>query len=229
MHAKVYLSYLHIHFQVYRLLGNSDGNMTPQPELLEVSANMLETVVQMTNYCGRTSFSPPDLPGIVCIPTLKLRYLRSFFINRCKILSYGLPCAAILSTALDPVIQDPSRGTKLPPSIKTSNLIRNLSVLVSQLESVSSPSETNHVFCLKSSQAISRKLDHILDSFTTATSTKPPNHQEPAPAPHTLDNTTFEAMTDTDNTGPVNFDHFDLADWAIDFGIGTMSDERNMF
>lgn len=194
-----------------------------------MSADMLETVVQMTTCRGRTSFSPPDLPGIVCTPTFKLTYQRTSLINRCKILSYGLPCAAILSNALDPVIQDSSRGTKPPPSMKTSNLIRNLSVLVSQLESVSSPSDTNHVFCLKSSQGISRKLDHILDSFTTANSTKPPGHPEPIPISHTPENTSVEAIADIDNTGPVNFDHFDLADWVIDFGIGTMSDEWTTF
>lgn len=229
MHAKVYLSYLHIHFQVYRLLGNGDGNMNPQPELLEVSANMLETVIQMTNCRRRTSYSFLDLPGIVCTSTLKLRYCRSSIFNGCKILSYGLPSAAILSTALDPDIQQSSKETKLPPSLKTSNIIRNLSVLVSQLESVSSPVETNRVFCLKSSQAISRKLDHILNSFTTAKSIKPSDYPEPVPAPHTLDNTSFEAMSNIDNIGLVNFDHFDLADWAIDFGIGTMNDEWNMF
>ncbi|KAJ5775870.1 uncharacterized protein N7511_000881 [Penicillium nucicola] len=208
MHAKVYLSYLHINFQIHRLLGSSDGNMTPQLELLEVSAKMLETIVQMANYRRRTSFSPPDLPGII--------------------LSYGLPCAAILSTALDPVIQGSSRKTELSPSMKTSNLIRNLSVLVNQLESVSSPSDTNHVFCLKSSKAISRKLDRILDSFTTSISTNPPDHPEPATTPYTLDNASFEAMADIDNTGPVDFDFFDLADWAIDFDRGAMGDEYNM-
>lgn len=40
--------------------------MAPQPELLEVSANMLETVIKMSNCRG--SFSPRDLPGIVCAP-----------------------------------------------------------------------------------------------------------------------------------------------------------------
>ncbi|KAJ5213333.1 hypothetical protein N7449_000502 [Penicillium cf. viridicatum] len=209
MHAKVYLSYLHIHFQIYRLIGNGDGNMAPQPELLEVSANMLETVIKMTNCRGKPSFSPRDLPGIV--------------------LSYGLPCAAILSTALDPGIQDSSRGTKLPPGIKASNLIRNLSVLVSQLESVSSPSETNHIFCLKASKAISRKLDHILDRVIIGESTEPPDLPEPVTTPPTIDNTSSETIADIDTTGLVNFDHFDLADWAIDFDIGTMSDEWKMF
>lgn len=140
-----------------------------------------------------------------------------------------MPCAAILSTALDPGIQDSSRGTKLPPGIKASNLIRNLSVLVSQLESVSSPSETNHVFCLKASKAISRKLDHILDRVTTGESTEPPDVPEPVTTPPTIDNTSSETIADIDTTGLVNFDHFDIADWAIDFDIGTMSDEWKMF
>lgn len=162
-------------------------------------------------------------------PTLKPLYLGSSLTNGHKILSYGLPCAAILSTALDHSVQGSSRGTNLPPGMKTSNLIRNLSVLVSQLESVSSPSETNHVFCLKSSKAISRKLDHILDGFTTANSTKPPDLPEPVLTPPRLDNTPFETMTDIDTTDLVNFDHFDLTDWAINFDIGRMSDEWRMF
>lgn len=139
-----------------------------------------------------------------------------------------MPCAAILSTALDPGI-DSSRGTKLPPGIKASNLIRNLSVLVSQLESVSSPSETNHVFCLEASKAISRKLDHILDRVTTGESTEPPDLPEPVTTPPTIDNTPSETIAEIDTTGLINFDHFDLVDWAIDFDIGTMSDEWKMF
>ncbi|KAJ6138290.1 hypothetical protein N7471_004776 [Penicillium samsonianum] len=210
MHAKVYLSYLHIHFQVYRLLGNGDGNKTLQPELLEVSANMLETVVQMTSCRARSSSSPRDLPGII--------------------LAYGLPCAAILSTALETFFRDLSKGSHLLPGIKISTLIRNLSVLGSQLETVSSPSETNHVFCIKASKAISRKLDRILDNFTTAGSTKTPDRLlEPVPTLPTLYSSSTTTITDIDMTGFVDFDHFDLADWAINFDLGTMSDEWNMF
>lgn len=148
-------------------------------------------------------------------------------INACKILSYGLPCAAILSTALETSIQDSSRGSQLLPGIKTSTLIRNLSVLVSQLETVSGPSETNHVFCIKASKAISRKLDHILDSFATASVTRPSDH---VPEPVlTLPALNTATMTDIDTTSFVDFDDFDLADWAINFDIGTMSDEWTMF
>ncbi|RAH75450.1 uncharacterized protein BO66DRAFT_433523 [Aspergillus aculeatinus CBS 121060] len=211
MHAKIYLSYLHIHFQIYRLLGNAEGLTTPQPELLEVSASMLETVIQMTNSRGRTSFSPRDLPGIV--------------------LSYGLPCAAILSAALENVMQDASAGTRLPEGIKTSNLIRHLSVLVSQLESVSNPSETNYVFCLKASRAISRKLDGILDSFTVVSSIKTPapgSVPEPVPTPPQIDSTVPIAMGEMDMSSLIDLENFNFTDWAINFDIG-MTDELRMF
>ncbi|KAJ5094506.1 hypothetical protein N7456_010367, partial [Penicillium angulare] len=201
MHAKVYLFYLHIHFQIYRLIGPGDGNSTPQPELLEVSANMLETVIQMTNYRKRTNFSPRDLSGIL--------------------LSYGLPCAIIVANAMETAIQDTSKGIELPLGIKASNLIRNLSVLVSQLENVSSPSETNQVFCLRASQAISRKLDHILDRFNGVADPKIP---EPVLTP-ILSSASSVAMVDIDTTGFADFDHFDLADWAIDFDINSIIDE----
>ncbi|KAJ5266744.1 hypothetical protein N7478_009552 [Penicillium angulare] len=184
-----------------RLIGPGDGNSTPQPELLEVSANMLETVIQMTNYRKRATFSPRDLSGIL--------------------LSYGLPCAIIVANAMETAIQDTSKGIELPLGIKASNLIRNLSVLVTQLENVSSPSETNQVFCLKASQAISRKLDRILDRFNgTADSAIP----EPVLTP-LLSSGSSAAIVDIDTTGFADFDHFDLADWAIDFDMNSIIDE----
>ncbi|PYH41776.1 uncharacterized protein BP01DRAFT_376808 [Aspergillus saccharolyticus JOP 1030-1] len=211
MHAKIYLSYLHIHFQIFRLLGNVEGDVIPQPDLLEVSANMLDTIIQMTNCRGRASFSPRDLPGIV--------------------LSYGLPCAAILSTALEDAIQDASKRTQLPPGIKTSHLIRKLSVLLSQLEVVSNPSETNHIFCLNASKAISRKLDRILDGFTAADVTKgsvPSTPVDSSPGPPVINDTTLTEVGDSFTTGFVDFDTFNLSDWTINFDIG-ISDELKIF
>lgn len=128
----------------------------------------------------------------------------------------------MLSTALETAIQASPKGIELPPGIKTSNLIRNLSVFVSQLENVSSPSETNHVYCLRASQAISRKLDHILDCLTvTADSTSP----KPISTPSMPSSASSAAIVDIDMTGFVDFDHFDLADWAIDFDIDSINDE----
>jgi hypothetical protein len=63
MHAKVHLAYLQIHFQIYHLLG--EDSSSPLPEILDVSANMLETVVQMGNSRGKTAFTFTDLPEIV--------------------------------------------------------------------------------------------------------------------------------------------------------------------
>lgn len=117
-----------------------------------------------------------------------------------------------LVTSLSRIIVLDAGAKKLPASIKTSNLIRNLSVLVSQLEHVSGPSETNRVFCLKSSKAISLKLDRILDNSTAINFAKSSNRPEPVPAPHMLDNISLDAMPDTESNGFVHFEHFDLAD-----------------
>lgn len=60
--------------------------------------------------------------------------------------------------------------------MKPSNLVRNLSVLVSHLENVCGHSETNHKFCIQASKAISRKLDKILNEpMMPASSPAPPN------------------------------------------------------
>ncbi|KAJ5308920.1 hypothetical protein N7508_004299 [Penicillium antarcticum] len=210
MHAKVYLAYLHIHFQSYRLLGTGDGSMAAQPELLETSANMLETIVQMGNCRGRTLFTPRDLPGII--------------------LSYGLPSAVILLNTLEIVIEDPSKPTAILPSgITTSNLIRNLSVLVSQLENFSSPRETNQLFCLKASKVISRKLNNILENFPISDSAMPTKR---TPEPDTANLTTDEIFTsipDIDTINIEDFDPFDIADWAINFDLGAMSDDWAIF
>lgn len=77
MHAKVHLAYLHIHFHIYHLLGE-DGS-SPLPELLDLSANILETVVQMGNSRSKGVFTFNDLPEIVRTPpTFTVPFL-SFF------------------------------------------------------------------------------------------------------------------------------------------------------
>ncbi|OQD84428.1 hypothetical protein PENANT_c013G03007 [Penicillium antarcticum] len=207
MHAKVYLAYLHIHFQSYRLLGTGDGSMAAQPELLETSANMLETIVLDLTLANKKILT-----------------------DRSKILSYGLPSAVILLNTLEIVIEDPSKPTAILPSgITTSNLIRNLSVLVSQLENFSSPRETNQLFCLKASKVISRKLNNILENFPISDSAMPTKR---TPEPDTANLTTDEIFTsipDIDTINIEDFDPFDIADWAINFDLGAMSDDWAIF
>ena len=61
MLGKVYLSYLHINFQIHQLL-SEEPNFSP--ELLGVSTRMLETVVQMLNARLRATVSSRDLPEV---------------------------------------------------------------------------------------------------------------------------------------------------------------------
>jgi hypothetical protein len=107
MLGKVYLSYLHIDFQIYRLLGTG-STARPQPELLRVSASMLETVVQMANAArNRASFTPRDLPGIVrirrhlCLPD------DLFLLTSTR--SYAAVC---------PALRSPRRHCKRLPEIR---------------------------------------------------------------------------------------------------------------
>ncbi|PLB40808.1 uncharacterized protein BDW47DRAFT_134602 [Aspergillus candidus] len=203
MHAKVHLAYLQIHFQIYHLL--AEDISSPLPELLDVSANILETVVQMGKYRRKGAFTFSDLPEIL--------------------LSCGLPSAAILSSALKNLTQDPSRV--LPPGIKTSAVIRNLSVLASQLESVSSSRERNQAFCMQAAKAITAKLDKILDKFATsnfqatsdvATSTDASPMSIPTPS---IDGSLAGGAGAIGAINLDDYENFDLMSWAIDFDLGS--------
>lgn len=100
-------------------------------------------------------------------------------------------------------------------------MIRNISVLVSQLENVSRPEETNHIFCVQASKAIGRKLDSILDSSTTlsprAGLVTGPERNTATTIPQEPDDRDVEA-------GIVEFselDNLDFSAWVIDFDLVT--------
>lgn len=147
-----------------------------------------------------------------------------------KLLSCGLPSAAVLSTALENLTQDPSRT--LPPGIKTSVVIRNLSVLASQLESVSSSRERNQAFCLQAAKAITEKLDKILDKFATSSKSQATPDvltQGTALSPMSVLTPTIDSsFTNGAGTGEIgggainldDYENFDLMSWAIDFDLG---------
>ncbi|OTB17073.1 hypothetical protein K445DRAFT_21265 [Daldinia sp. EC12] len=201
MLGKVYLAYLHTLFQLYRLLGQ--GRTSYEPELIEVSKNMLETVVQMANAQIRVFCYPHSIPTII--------------------LYYGVPSASILTSALLDITRNPSRT--LPPGINGSLLIRNLSVLVSHLESATSPGETNHEFCMQAARLISRSLDQILSGFTASTVTTPSN-----PAQELNDNS--DAWTagigDLVNISFGDFNSLDFETWVMDINLNTINTEWNI-
>lgn len=155
--------------------------------------------------------------------------------DNCKILSYGLPSAAVLMTALYDATRDPL--ISLPPDVNLSHLIRHLSVLVSQLESVRSPDEPNSEFCTQAANIISRKLDQFLEGFTDpvgvilSSATPGPDYSPRSistqpqidicasiPAPEGLDTIDLEGLGD-----------FNLENWPLDFDFDAFSSEWNIF
>ncbi|KAJ5225196.1 hypothetical protein N7468_006421 [Penicillium chermesinum] len=218
MLGKIYLSYLHIQFYIQRILG--EGLQTPLPMLLELSSSILETVIQMTNSRNKTSFTFREVPEIL--------------------LSYGLPCASILITALESASRDPTQP--LPPLLKPSALIRNLSVLVANLDLMTRPGDPNHTYCQQASKTLSRKLDRILDSFAGLRTTGAPidnvssssNDRQisditpqtiSASTPLTVD--TAAGFSDLDNIDLADFDNFDLATWVMDVDLDPAGGEWN--
>ncbi|KAJ5048054.1 hypothetical protein NUH16_006552 [Penicillium rubens] len=151
---------------------------------------------------------------------------------RVKLLSCGLPSAAVLSTALENITQDPSRV--LPPGIKTPAVIRNLSVLASQLDSVASSRERNQAFCLQAAKAITEKLDKILDKFATSKFQATPDVATSTDvSPMSVLATDVDSPLD-DGAGEIgainldDYDNFDLMSWAIDFDLGNTASDWTM-
>lgn len=149
-----------------------------------------------------------------------------------KLLSCGLPSAAVLSTALENITQDPSRV--LPPGIKPPAVIRNLSVLASQLESVASSRERNQAFCLQAAKAITEKLDKILDKFATSKFQATPDVATSTDvSPMSVLTTDIDSPL-ADGAGEIgainldDYDNFDLMSWAIDFDLGNTASDWTM-
>ncbi|KAF3401698.1 hypothetical protein F1880_010091 [Penicillium rolfsii] len=195
MHAKVHLAYLQVHFQIYLILG--EDNSSPIPELLNVSANILETVVQLGNSRNKSAFTFNDLPEIL--------------------LSCGLSSAAALLAALENLAQDPLKS--LPPGIKASAIIRNISVLASQLENSASPRERNQTFCLQAAKAITEKLDKILDKFATTNplaSTEITTSTDISPISVLTPNAGCSGdFGEIEAINLEDYENFDLLSWAI--------------
>lgn len=141
-----------------------------------------------------------------------------------KLLACGLPSAAVLSTALENITQGSSKS--LPSGIKTSALIRNLSVLASQLERVASPRERNQAFCLQAAKAITEKLDKILDKFATSNSkTTSAIATSTEASPMSIMTPNFggslsNGCGEIDAINLADYENFDIMSWAIDFDLG---------
>ncbi|KAJ5684561.1 uncharacterized protein N7477_000906 [Penicillium maclennaniae] len=182
-----------------------DCTSTTSSELLIVSGDMLETIIQVANPRGRASYFPRDLPSILLI--------------------YGLPSASMLVSALETTKLH--LNNILPPSMKSSTLLRNLSVLVSHLENVCRHGDTNHTFCIQASKAISRKLDIILSEPQKPASSIPFNASQGFNTPSQSLVTPGMPSEISPGAGELglldmkDLDSFDLANWVIDVDLDT--------
>ncbi|KAI3341531.1 hypothetical protein F4824DRAFT_515086 [Ustulina deusta] len=203
MLGKVYLSYLHINFQIYQL--SAPYHYGSRQDLLDVSVQMLETVIEMVNSQTNAHYSPKDLPQIVR--------------------AYGLPSASLLMSTLEDATYDLEKC--LPTSISHASLIRKLSVFVSHLQSVPNRGESNYVFFTQAANAISYKLDHFLDSAVKQTIPTIPsvvwgensssvilNPDEAQPTP------ILPVFEDLEHS---------VENWAMDWGLDLASVELNSF
>jgi hypothetical protein len=134
----LYLEYLHMHFQIQRML----QRLTQQalPSLLEVSLKLLVTSLA----CIQPSHGIYELRRQ--IPTV--------------ILFYSFPAAGLLALELRRCTLE---GVSLPPTVTRSDIIRHLSVLISSLEWIVLPGDGNHKLCSELNKMLAMVLDEVLN------------------------------------------------------------------
>lgn len=98
-------------------------------------------------------------------------------------------------------------------------MIRNISVLVSQLENVASPEETNRGFCLQASKAIARKLDIILDTSTTLALRGDIMTGSGGGPEFVTPQEQDSSILEDDTVNFSQFDNLDFSAWVIDFDL----------
>ncbi|KAI1672513.1 hypothetical protein L13192_03372 [Pyrenophora tritici-repentis] len=133
-----YLDYLHLHFQIQRLL----HRITQQalPLLLEVSLKLLVTSLISTKPNNRVYETRRNFPTVM--------------------LFYCSPAAGVLALELR---RCTIKGIPLPSTISRADVIRNLSVLTSCLEWIVLPGDGNHKLCLEFNKMLALVLDEVLN------------------------------------------------------------------
>jgi hypothetical protein len=142
---------------------------------------------------------------------------------------YAFPAAVILATALQ-------KGQTLPETLKRSKLIRDLSVLISLLETATKPDEANHDISLQAAKAISRTLDQILEPMSTsglaANSISTTVANDAAQQQHVSSDTYDQIGMELSDAALFNDDglgEFDLAEWAKNIDWPNMGGEWSTF
>jgi hypothetical protein len=133
-----YLEYLHMHFQIQRML----HRLTQQalPALLEVSLKLLSTSLVSTKPSNGVYETRRHFPTVI--------------------LFYCFPAAGLLALELRRCTIE---GVSLPSTVSRSDVIRNLSVLTSCLEWIVLPGDGNHQLCSELNKMLAMVLDEVLN------------------------------------------------------------------
>lgn len=239
MLAKVYLSYLQLSFQMYKLLSKIEGHeASKQSDLLDISAKMLSTSVHIAEARTREGYFPYPVDLTSYVSGSLLLTISGSMTDLNQALQFGLPAAALLTTALQEANRDSSQC--FPPSINKACLIRNIAVLISYLESVFATDEaqsTEQASCRQATKTISRRLDQTLEGlFGGPTAPTLPNVgavQQDLDSASTADCnrlSSFAPISDEE----MNFeggDHFDFDAWSTTavFDLETIMHDWDMF
>lgn len=238
MLAKVYLSYLQLRFQMYKLLSKIEGHdVSKQSDLLEISAKMLSTTVHIADARTREGYFPYPVDLTSDVSGSLLLNISGSMTDLIQALQFGLPAAALLTTALQEANRDPLQC--FPPSINKACLLRNISVLISHLENVFATDEaqsTKQASCRQASKTISRRLDQILEgAFGGSTAPIPSNV---GAAQRELDSVSTANCSKLSSFAPISdeevnlegVDHFDFDAWSTTavFDLETTMHDWNM-
>jgi hypothetical protein len=113
---------------------------TAVPALLEISMKLLSTVMVFNKQRNQTYHVQRHYPSII--------------------LFYCLPSAGVLALELRRCTLE---NVPLPSTVSRADLIRNLSVLISCLDSVILPGDGNHKLCSELNKMLALVLDEVLN------------------------------------------------------------------
>ncbi|KAK6435735.1 hypothetical protein LTR95_008075 [Oleoguttula sp. CCFEE 5521] len=211
----VHLSYMKVELYIRRLMNRNDSKNLSC--FWEVSARMLDCVLQMGNVRDKDQCLLRDLPAIMYC--------------------YGLPSAATVAAALLETSKA-SSSHRLPTGLDRAALVRKLSVFLNDLDDVCGPGSLNHEYCTQAAKAISTTLDSVLngtvasDDFAAALTPATPDvgsYATPTSALPALANDKLSGgglgLNDLSTFDFSNFDLLsaDLTDWNADVNMNWYS------
>jgi hypothetical protein len=133
-----YLDYLHLEFHMQRALHQQTQSAVPA--LLETSMKLLSTIMVFNKQRNQSYNLQRHYPSMI--------------------LFYCLPSAGVLALELRRCTLE---NTPLPSTVSRADLIRNLSVLISYLDTMILPGDGNHELCSELNKMLALVLDEVLN------------------------------------------------------------------